>query len=316
MTRKIFIGLIGWFVIGCAITFCIAQDELVPPPEVRIEKPNAIYGRQFFHLYREFKASPSPALCQKLIVALERLLLEEPSGRFALAPRFLESVAKRIYDLDSSGGPLGTLSELYQYQGRYDEALALEVQKSLVMHEDGLRMVLAGLHVNPDPMRADPPPALILTIEAAKKILAKKPNVHSPIFIHGWCVRVKWKGDNPNDALVSLNDVAYAFDRDPVADVFGAKPLPSGLKRDWQAGRFTLSLKNTTLVFQAGLKKALVDGKEVALRRQVERAPYDLYVPLGDLLKSLGGAVRPPQKDELKDFQKHFPVSLLVVDLK
>jgi hypothetical protein len=34
------------------------------------------------------------------------------------------------------------------------------------------------------------------------------------------------------------------------------------------------------------------------------------------LLKSLGGAVRPPQKDELTDFQKHFPGSLLVVDLK
>jgi hypothetical protein len=48
----------------------------------------------------------------------------------------------------------------------------------------------------------------------------------------------------------------------------------------------------------------------------VERTPYDLYVPLGDLLKSLGGTVRPPHKEELKDFQKHFPVSLLVVDLK
>jgi hypothetical protein len=163
-------------------------------------------------------------------------------------------------------------------------------------------------------MRADPPPALILTIEAVKKILAKKPNVHSPIFVHGWCVRAKWKGDNPNDALVSLNDFAYAWQRDPLAEAFNVD-TPKALKRDWQAGRFTLSLKNKTLVFQAGLKTALVDGKEVALSDQVERAPYDLYVPLGDLLKHLGGSVRAPQKDEMKDFQKHFPVSLLVVNL-
>lgn len=36
----------------------------------------------------------------------------------------------------------------------------------------------------------------------------------------------------------------------------------------------------------------------------------------GHLLESLNGTVRPPQKEELKDFPKHLPVPLLVGDVK
>jgi hypothetical protein len=309
------IGLVGCLTVGCVVTPCLTQDELVPPPHVRIEKPNAIYLNKISPLYRQFKISPSPILAQKIVTALERLLLDNPTARFVFAtnPTGGEPF-QPIYAVDNHGGPLSMLSALYQYQGRYDEALAIEVRKALVIMQDV--QIADSFATTTSGGGGNLPRELIDVIEVAEKMLAQKRNIHPLVFVNGWCVRTRWKGNNPNDALVSLNDVAYAFHREPFITTLGDEKAQSVIRRDWRAPRFSLSLKDRTLVFQANLKKALVDGKEVALSRQVERAPFDLYVPLGDLLKSLGGTVRPPQKDELKDFQKYFPVSLLVVDLK
>lgn len=125
------------------------------------------------------------------------------------------------------------------------------------------------------------------------------------IFVNGWCVRARWKGNDPNDALISLNDLAYALGGEKWRDI---------IQRDWKAWRFNLSIKGKTLTFTANSQKAKIESKEVSLSHRVERSFYDLYVPLGDLVKALGGTLCPPKADELSVFQRHLPVTILVMD--
>ena len=295
-----------WLILFAA--WCLANGgeqvddlESLPPPEVRIERPNAIYGHSFFHLYRKFKAAPSHDLCERLIKALERLLLEEPGGRFAPMP----DLGGRMYLLDDSGGPLGTLSELYQFQGRYDEAVVVEIQRSLIMHHDAVLLDSVG-RVFPSPY-GDPPYRLRSSIDFVKQTLRKGIRVKPIIFVCGWPIRARWKGNEPEDAFVSLNDVAYALGGEKWRDV---------IHHDWKNWRFTLSLQGKTLSFSAGSQKGVISGKEVQLRHPVKRSFYNLYVPLGDLMRLVGGSLRPPKPDELEVFQRHLPVSLSVIELQ
>jgi hypothetical protein len=39
-------------------------------------------------------------------------------------------------------------------------------------------------------------------------------------------------------------------------------------------------------------------------------------VPLGDLVRLVGGSLRPPKPGELEVFRRHLPVSLLVIELQ
>lgn len=80
------------------------------------------------------------------------------------------------------------------------------------------------------------------------------------------------------------------------------------------AGQNSYSLQDKTLTFSAGSPKGVVSGKEVQLRHPVERSFYDLYVPLGDLVRLVGGSLRPPKPGELEVFRRHLPVSLLVIE--
>jgi hypothetical protein len=114
-------------------------------------------------------------------------------------------------------------------------------------------------------------------------------------------------GENPEDALVSLNDFAYAL--------FGER-WRERVHHDWKTWRFTLSLQDKTLSFSAGSPKGVVSGKEVQLRHPAKRSFYDLYVPLGDLVRLVGGSLRPPKPGELEVFRRHLPVSLLVIELQ
>jgi hypothetical protein len=297
---------ICWLTLLLAVLWCLAigeepMDELesMPPPEVRIEKPNAIYGHSFFRAYRKFKASPSQRLCEQLIKALERLLLEEPGGRFAREPLF----GAPMYLFDNSGGPLGTLSELYQFQGRYNEAVAVEVQKALVMYHDAV-LADSFAPVFPGPNLLND---LRSAIDFIKRTLERGIQVKPLVFVRGWPIRARWKGNSPDDALISLNDLAYALGHDQWRDI---------IHHDWKAWRFTLSLQDKTLSFSAGSPKGVVSGKEVQLRHPVERSFYDLYVPLGDLVRLVGGSLRPPKPGELEVFRRHLPVSLLVIELQ
>lgn len=296
---------ICWLTLLLAVLWCLAigeepMDDLesMPPPEVRIEKPNAIYGHSFFRAYRKFKAIPSQRLCEQLIKALERLLLEEPGGRFAREPLFRAP----MYLFDNWGGPLGILSELYQFQGRYDEAITVEVQRALVMYHDAV-LADSFAPVFPGPNLLNYLPSATHFI---KRTLGRGIQVKPIIFIRGWPVRARWKGDELEDALVSLNDVAYALGGENWRDI---------IQHDWKNWRFTLSAKGKTVTFTFGSQKAFVAGKEALLRHKVERSYYDLYVPLIDFVKLIGGNIRPPKPDELQPLQRHLPVQIWVVDL-
>jgi hypothetical protein len=163
------------------------------------------------------------------------------------------------------------------------------------------------MFTSPDPFRGDPPAAIVWLAKNIQEMQGKGARFSPLIFLHGWCLRVRWGGENPEDALVSLNDFAYAL--------FGER-WRERVHHDWKTWRFTLSLQDKTLSFSAGSPKGVVSGKEVQLRHPVKRSFYNLYVPLGDLVRLVGGSLRPPKPGELEVFRRHLPVSLLVIELQ
>lgn len=307
MGRTIAVLLLCWAMVWVS-TKIVAQDAIlggITPDEAT--PPNYWYGHKIGPIYRQFKKNPSPLLCNRLIEALETLLAKFPDGRFAAPPYLVEKRlgVKSFYMIDDAGGPLGMLSKLYQYQGKCEEALTIEIRKALVMMEDDAMMLASGLNPFPYPF-GDSPNSLRPTIEFTRQVLAKKPQIHPLIFVNGWCVRTKWKGSKTENVLISLNDFAYTIGRERWGEI---------LRRDWKAWRFTISVKGKTISFSAGSRQVTVNGKETIFSRSAERYFYDLYVPLRDLVKVLGGTVRSPKADELTVLQRHLPVPSLVVDL-
>ena len=303
MQRSIWVLLlIAWGIVASAMQ----GEELVPPVTLKPSHPNYWYGHKIWPIYRQFKETKSLALCNRLIDALETLLANFPDARFVPPPYLVR--AKSFYMLDDAGGPLGMLAELYHFQGRYEEALIFQLRKSLVMMEDIAMMIASGLGIFPNSLKSDPPFIFELkpSIEYAQQLLSQKVKVHPVLFACGWPLRVKWKGNNPNDALVSLNDIAYALGKGNWQDI---------LQRDYKSWRFTLSVKGKTITFTDKSQKAVIEGKEATLRYPVERSYYDLYVPLIDLVKLIGGNLRPPKPDELQPLRRYLPVQIWVVDL-
>ncbi len=289
--------------------WCIEEPLIqVPPPEKRLSMDEA---KELYHSFELFLSRypqkvrlPLPAI---YIRCLERILLDFPDERFLFRPRGLglPAVVERGY-------ARSWLAASYKAQGKWDEFLALTIQDFVIRWLENLE-AKAGLKYGfpvfpfPDPFRGDPPAAIVQLARNIKEMQEKGAQFSPLIFLNGWCLRARWKGNDPEDALVSLNDFAYAL--------FGER-WREKLHHDWQTWRFTLSIQDKTISFSAGSQKAIVSGKEVKLRHPVERSFYDLYVPLGDLVKVVGGSIRSPKPEELQIFRHHLPVPLLVIELQ
>lgn len=282
---------------------------ILPPPgrPLSVKEATKLYQSvvMFASICYNQGLSPHP-LPEAYIRCLERILLDFPDERFVFVPKGLGMRERVEY-----GGCRAALAVSYQAQGKWDEALSLEVQDLLIGWIENIEKKSGFLYgfpafPFPDPFRGDPPAAVLNLAKHIEEMQEKGAQFSPLIFVHGWCLRARWKGKDPKDALISLNDFAYALGREKWREI---------IQRDWKGWRFTLSVKGKTVSFTAESKKADIDGKEVTLTHQVERSFYDLYVPLGDLLKALGGVIRSPKADELAVFQRHLPVSLLVVDL-
>ncbi len=307
------------FMLGIMLTLTFGQKTKVtgpsanssievPLPERRLSIREAM--ALYFQIIEEWVKYLDPANPRVLkspmpgpyVCALERILLDFPDGRVILMEGF--GLPKPL-TLQRAGIREG-LSACYFAEGKWDEALALAVQGLLLDWDNYFLLKLHNIHPFPDPFRGDPPAAVLDFVKRIKEMQRKGARFSPLIFVRGWCLRARWKGDDPKDALVSLNDFAYALGYDQWREI---------IQRDWKEWRFTFSIKGKTISFTAGSKKANINGKEFILTHQIERSFYDLYVPLGDLVKALDGTIRSPKADELPVLQHHLPVPLLVVDL-
>lgn len=279
----------------------------IPSPESRLSIHDAM---NLYHSFEQFisrhRQGPPLPLPNIYVRCLERILLEFPDERFLHRPKGL-GLPERV----ERGYARSWLVASYMAEGKWDDALTLMVQHLFVHWVENLEMksgLLYGFPVYPypDPFQGDPPRVVLKLAKEIKEMQEKGAKFSPLLFIRSWCLRARWKGSDPNDALVSFNDLAYALGNDRWQEI---------IQRDWKAWRFTISVKGKTITFAAESQKAVIEGKEVTLRYPVERSFYDLYVPLSDLVKILGGTVRPPKPEELTVFQRHLPVSLLVVDL-
>lgn len=300
-----------WMVTLFALTqvqgiMVVRAEVKIPPPEERLSYDEA---RRLHNLFLRFLSNRSwqeIPLPEEYIRLLERLLLDFPDERYLLERGL--GLGERI----ERGYVRSWLAYAYRLRGEWDEYLALSVQDLMIDWLENLEKK-AGLRygipmfTSPDPFQGDPPAAIVRLAKNIREMQGKGARFSPLIFLHGWCLRVRWKGKNPEDALVSLNDFAYAL--------FGER-WRERVHHDWKTWRFTLSLQDKTLSFSAGSPKGIVSGKEVQLRHPVKRSFYDLYVPLGDLMRLVGGSLRPPKPDELEVFQRHLPVSLLVIELQ
>jgi hypothetical protein len=287
----------------------IRAEVKIPPPEKRLSYDEA---RRLHRLFEDFLRRHFPSegpwqnitLPEEYIRLLERLLLDFPNERYLLERGL--GLGERI----ERGYVHSWLAYAYRVRSEWDKYLALAIQDLLIGWLENLESK-AGLKYGfpafpfPDPFRGDPPAAIVWLAQNIQEAQRKGVRFSPLIFLRGWCLRVKWKGENPEDALVSLNDFAYAL--------FGER-WRERVHHDWKTWRFTLSLQDKTLTFSAGSPKGVVSGKEVQLRHPVERSFYDLYVPLGDLVRLVGGSLRPPKPGELEVFRRHLPVSLLVIE--
>ncbi|MER3501854.1 MAG: hypothetical protein IMHGJWDQ_001698 [Candidatus Fervidibacter sp.] len=286
-----------------------AEEPLfqIPPPENQLSMDEA---KDLYHSFELFvshypQRDPLP-LPIAYVRLLERILLDFPDERFLFRPRGL-GLPARV----ERGYARAWLAASYQAQGKWDETLALRVQDFFIRWIESIEKksgLLYGFPAFPslDPFRGDPPAAVLHLAKRIKEMQEKDTWFSPLIFVRGWCLRARWKGKELKDALIPLNDFAYALGGEKWRDI---------ISHDWKAWCFTISVKGKTVSFQAGSKKAKVNGKEVTLTHPAERSFYDLYVPLVDLVRALGGVIRPPKADELVVFQRHLPVSLLVVDL-
>jgi len=298
-----------WMVTLFALTqvqgiMVVRAEVKIPPPEERLSYDEA---RRLHNLFLRFLSNRSwqdIPLPEEYIRLLERLLLDFPDERYLLERGL--GLGERI----ERGYVRTWLAYAYRLRGEWDEYLALSVQDFMIDWLENLEKK-AGLRygipmfTSPDPFRGDPPAAIVWLAKNIQEMQGKGARFSPLIFLHGWCLRVKWKGENPEDALVSLNDFAYAL--------FGER-WRERVHHDWKTWRFTLSLQDKTLTFSAGSPKGVVSGKEVQLRHPVERSFYDLYVPLGDLVRLVGGSLRPPKPGELEVFRCYLPVLLLVIE--
>jgi hypothetical protein len=284
----------------------VRAEVKIPPPEERLSYDEA---RRLHNLFLRFLSNRSwqdIPLPEEYIRLLERLLLDFPDERYLLERGL--GLGERI----ERGYVRTWLAYAYRLRGEWDEYLALSVQDFMIDWLENLEKK-AGLRygipmfTSPDPFRGEPPAAIVWLAKNIQEMQGKGARFSPLIFLHGWCLRVRWGGENPEDALVSLNDFAYAL--------FGER-WRERVHHDWKTWRFTLSLQDKTLSFSAGSPKGVVSGKEVQLRHPVKRSFYDLYVPLGDLVRLVGGSLRPPKPGELEVFRRHLPVSLLVIELQ
>ena len=301
-----------WYCLALTIVvtfgWCANQkDVLVPPPDrqLSVEEAKRLYNSFVSFLGRYPYGVPLP-LPREWIEVLERLLMDFPDERFYYIPRGL-GLPERV----ERAYVRSWLSASYRAEGKVYESVVLDIQDFLIGWID-YEMMKSGLLYGypsfpyPDPFRGDPPTAVLRLAEHIKNIQVKGVQLSPVVFANSWPLRVRWKGNDINDALISLNDLAYGLGKERWREI---------LQRDYKAWRFVLSVKGKTITFTKGGRKAVIEGKEVILRYPVERSFYDLYVPLDDLVKVLGGTVRPPKPDELVVFQRYLPVSLLVVDL-
>lgn len=281
----------------------------LPSPDnpLSIKDATALYQSATLYISTCFRKGVPPYPLPEIYVRLhERILLDFPDEKFVFVPEGLGMKERVEY-----GACRAALAVSYSLQGKWSEAIALMAQNLLIRwieNQERKTGLLYGFPAFPfpDPFEDDPPAAVLGLAKNIEEIQKKGARFSPLIFVHGWTVRARWKDKNPDDALVSLNDIAYGLGQDRWRDF---------IQHDWKNFRFTLSVKGTTVTFFAESRKALVSGKGVSLRHKVERSYYDLYVPLGDLVKMLGGTVRPPKPDELQVFQRHLPMPILVVDL-
>lgn len=309
--------LIALMMTRLLLSFGLSNTQPAKMPEFDLPSPEkALSIKEATMLYQSVQKfvsdrysqglSPYP-LPEAYIRLLERILLDFPDEKFVFIPKGLGLKERVEY-----GSCRAAIAASYWAQGKWSEALALEVQDLLIRWIENLEFKAGFIYgfpafPFPNPFREEnPPPAVLQLANRIKGMQDKGAQLSPVIFVGGWPLRARWKGDDPTNALVSLNDIAFALGKEKWREI---------IQRDWKEWRFTLSVKNKTITFKAGSKEAVVSGKKISLRHKVERSFYDLYVPLGDLVKALGGNVRPPKADELNIFQNHLPVPLLVLDL-
>lgn len=304
MMRWLLFAMTVVVISGC----CLAEPEVYAPPpdkQLNMDEAKELYD-SFIHFITRYPDGVPLPLPRVLIEVLERLLLDFPDERFYRIPKGL-GLPERVECAYVRSWLIGS----YRAEGKVYESLILNIQDILIgWIEDKKRKsgLLYGFPAFPfpDPFQGDPPRIVLHLAEYIKDIKAKGVQISPVIFANCWPLRARWKGDDPEDALVSFNDLAYALGGDKWREI---------IQRDWKLWHFTISIKGKTLTFAAESQKAVVSGKEIQIRHKVERSFYDLYVPLGDLVRALGGTIRPPKPDELQPFQDHLPISLLVVDL-
>lgn len=278
----------------------------IPPPEKKLSMGAAKDLYHSFELFisRYLQKMPLP-LPDDWVRCLERILLDFPDERFLHRPKGL-GLPERI----ERAYVRSWLAASYKAEGRWDEALSLWMQDFFIGWIENLEKKVGLLYgfpafPFPDPFR-DPEKAIESFANFVRKMQKEGGRFPPLIFVRGWPIRARWKGNSLDDALISLNDFAYALGGENWRDV---------IQHDWKNWRFTLSVKGKTVTFAFGSQKALVAGKESLLRHKVERSYYDLYVPLIDLVKLIGGNLRPPKPDELQPLRRYLPVQIWVVDL-
>jgi hypothetical protein len=188
----------------------VRAEVKIPPPEERLSYDEA---RRLHNLFLRFLSNRSwqdIPLPEEYIRLLERLLLDFPDERYLLE-RGLglgERIERRYVRT--------WLAYAYRLRGEWDEYLALSVQDFMIDWLENLEKK-AGLRygipmfTSPDPFRGDPPAAIVWLAKNIQEMQGKGARFSPLIFLHGWCLRVRWGGENPEDALVSLNDFAYAL---------------------------------------------------------------------------------------------------------
>jgi hypothetical protein len=171
----------------------VRAEVKIPPPEERLSYDET---RRLHNLFLRFLSNRSwqdIPLPEEYIRLLERLLLDFPDERYLLE-RGLglgERIERRYVRT--------WLAYAYRLRGEWDEYLALSVQDFMIDWLENLEKK-AGLRygipmfTSPDPFRGDPPAAIVWLAKNIQEMQGKGARFSPLIFLHGWCLRVRWGG--------------------------------------------------------------------------------------------------------------------------
>jgi len=187
-----------WMVTLFALTqvqgiMVVRAEVKIPPPEERLSYDEA---RRLHNLFLRFLSNRSwqdIPLPEEYIRLLERLLLDFPDERYLLERGL--GLGERI----ERGYVRTWLAYAYRLRGEWDEYLALSVQDFMIDWLENLEKK-AGLRygipmfTSPDPFRGDPPAAIVWLAKNIQEMQGKGARFSPLIFLHGWCLRVRWGG--------------------------------------------------------------------------------------------------------------------------